>query len=206
MPTMSYPRSTAINSNGGCFYHGGRQHLDLSGVKFGSHSGLNRARYEIAEADILVDATECKARPQKRKLWFAPGGTGHEEDEHQPGGARRKRQAGRRPDQVEQIQEVIEERPTKRARIPSRKAREANGAPRETSPAINSGPYLMSGALQTSPATNTGLYLMSGALQSSPAASPGPSTAVHETVEEIPTPAAPGPFTTALGTTIEDST
>lgn len=189
MPTMAYPHSTAVNSNGGCFYHGGLKHLDLSCMNSGPLSGFDRAQYEIAAADVLLDAVEVTARPRKRKLWFGPGGTGHDQDEHQPGGARRTRQVGHRPDQVAQSHETAEERPTKRARMPSRRAREANGTPRQISPAIN-----------------TGLYQMSGGLQDSPPASPGPSTAVLETIEEIPALAAPGPSTTASGTIAEDST
>jgi len=189
MPKMAYPHSTAVNSNGGCFYHGGLKHLDLSCLKSGALSGFDRAQYEMAAAKVLLNAVESTARPRKRKLWFGPGGTGHDQDEHQPGGARRTRQVGRRPDQVEQIHEAAEERPTKRARMPSRRAREANGTPREISPAIN-----------------TGLYQMSGGLQDSPPASPGPSTAVLEPIEGVPAPAAPGPSTTVLDTIAEDST
>ncbi len=188
MPIMAYPHSTAVNSNGGCFYHGGLKHLDLSCLKSGALSGFDRAQYETAAANILLDAVESRARPRKRKLWFGPGGTGHDQDEHQPGGARRTRQVGHRPDQVEQIHEAVEERPTKRARMPSRRAREANGTPRETSPAINTGPYQMSGGIQDSPPT-----------------SPEPSSAVLETIEGTPALAAPGPSTTALSTTAGDS-
>lgn len=188
MPTMAYPHSTAVNSNGGCFCHGGREHVDLSCLKSGALSGFDRAQYEVAAADLLLDAVERTAHPRKRKLWFGPGGTGHDQDEHQPGGARRARRKGHRPDQVEQIHEAAEERPSKRARIPSRRAREANETSREISPAAN-----------------TGLYQMSGALQTSPPASPEPSTAVREMIEETPALAAPGPSTTALDTIAENS-
>lgn len=186
---MAYPRSTAVNSNGGCFYHGGREHVDLAYLKFGALSGFDRAQYEVAAADVLLDSVEHTARPRKRKLWFGPGGTGRDQDEHQPGGARRARQKKHRPDQVEQIHEAAEERPTKRARIPSRRAREANETPRQISPAIN-----------------TGLYQMSGALQTSRPASPEPSTAVREAIEGLQAPAAPVPSSTVLETTAEDST
>jgi len=233
---MTYPHSTAANSNGGCFYHGGLDHVDLSCLQSGALSGFDRTLSEMAAADVLLDSVEPSTRPLKRKLWFGPGGIGHKQDEHQPGGARRSSKEEHRSDQAEESNDQAEERPIKRARMPSKKAREATGSTKEISGAetsdaprkgstraINRGKRgaankgdrsraatatsPLSQVLRgNSPTVNTGLYQMSGALQDSPPASPGPSTAVLETVEGLSAPTAPGPSTTALGTTAEDST
>lgn len=116
MTTLNYPSSTAVNSNGGCFHHGGLEQLDLSTLQFGNLSGSDRARYETAAADLLLDAAEPAARPTKRKLWFAPNGIGHKQNEHPPGEARPSCQEDLIQDQPEQSADEIEELPDKRAR------------------------------------------------------------------------------------------
>lgn len=85
MTKTNFPSSTAVNSNGGCFYHGELQQLDLSTLQFVELSGSDRARYETEAADVVLDAAEPAPGRKKRTLWFAPGGTGHEQDEHRPG-------------------------------------------------------------------------------------------------------------------------
>ncbi len=116
MTTINFPSSTAINSNGGCFYHGGLQNLDLSTPQFCDLAGSDRARYETAAADVLLDAAEPAARPtkrkRKRKLWFAPDGIGHQQDEHRPGAVCR---PCRQPDQVKEGTYKGVEHPNKRA-------------------------------------------------------------------------------------------
>jgi len=115
MTTNNFLSSTAVNSNGGCFYHGELAQLDLSTLHFGDLSGSDRARYETAAADVLLDAAEPAARPTKRRLWFAPDGIGHKQDEHRPGAARRSCQEDHQADQSEQSADKADERPNKRA-------------------------------------------------------------------------------------------
>lgn len=115
MTTINFPSSTAVNSNGGCFHHGELEQLDLSTLQFVDLSGSDRARYETAAADVLLDAADSAARPRKRKLWFAPDGIGHKRDEHRPGAARRSCQEDHQADQAEQSADKAYERPNKRA-------------------------------------------------------------------------------------------
>lgn len=112
MTTNNFPSSTAVNSNGGCFYHGELTQLDLSTLHFGDLSCFDRARYDTAAADVLLDAAEPAARRRKRKLWFAPDGIGHKQDEHRPGAVRRSCQEDHQP---EQSADKADERPNKRA-------------------------------------------------------------------------------------------